>query len=67
MSRGSDRRSSFRRVATYVDRILRGAKPADLPIELATTFEFIVNVRATRALGITIPPAVAAQVTEWVD
>jgi putative ABC transport system substrate-binding protein len=67
MSCGSDQLASFRRVAVYADRILRGAKPADMPVELATTFEVIINVRAAQALGITIPPDVAAQVTEWIQ
>jgi putative tryptophan/tyrosine transport system substrate-binding protein len=67
MSCGANQLAAFRRVATYVDRILRGAKPGDLPVEQSRTFDFIVNVRAARALGITIPPDVAAQVTEWVE
>jgi putative ABC transport system substrate-binding protein len=56
-----------RRAAIYVDRILRGAKPADLPVEQPREFDFVVNLRAGRALGITLPPDVAAQVTEWVQ
>ena len=56
-----------RRAAIYVDRILHGAKPADLPVEQPREFDFAVNLRAARALGITLPPDVAAQVTEWVE
>jgi putative ABC transport system substrate-binding protein len=56
-----------RRVAYYVDRILRGARPADLPVELPRTFDLVVNLRTARALGITFPAAVAAQVTEWIQ
>jgi ABC-type uncharacterized transport system substrate-binding protein len=56
-----------RRAATYVDKILKGSSPADLPIEQPTAFDFIVNSRAAAVLGITFPPDVAAQVTEWVQ
>jgi putative ABC transport system substrate-binding protein len=65
MSCGVNLVVGFRLVASYVDRILRGATPGDLPVELSKTFDFIVNVRAAQALGLTIPPDVAVQVTEW--
>jgi putative ABC transport system substrate-binding protein len=56
-----------RRAAVYVDRILRGAKPADLPVEQPTVFDFVVNLKTAQALGLTIPPDVAAQVTKWIQ
>jgi hypothetical protein len=65
---GPDCNAAFRRAgAYYVDRILRGTKPADLPVEQSTTFELVVNRFTAHALGITIPPTIVAQVTEWVD
>jgi putative tryptophan/tyrosine transport system substrate-binding protein len=58
----------YRRAASYhVDRILRGAKPGDIPFEGPRVFNLIVNRTTTRALGLTIPPDLSAQVTEWVD
>jgi putative ABC transport system substrate-binding protein len=67
MSYGTNGLANWVRAASYVDRILRGAKPGDLPIERPTVFEFVVNVKTARALGISFPPDVAAQVTEWIE
>jgi putative ABC transport system substrate-binding protein len=58
MSYGTDFTDRYQRTAVYVDKILKGAKPADLPVQQATKFEFVINLKAAKQIGLTIPPRV---------
>ena len=67
LSYGVDQVDTFRRAATYVDRILRGAKPGDLPVQFPTKFEMTVNRKTATALGLAVPPSILLRADEVIE
>jgi putative ABC transport system substrate-binding protein len=67
LSYGTDPVDNFRRAATYVDRILRGAKPGDLPVQLPIKFEMVLNLKTAKALGLAVPPSILLRATEVIE
>jgi len=67
MAYGSDGPELFRRAATFVDKIFRGEKPADIPVEQPTKFNLVINLKTAHAIGVTVPPTLIARAEEVIE
>jgi putative ABC transport system substrate-binding protein len=67
LSYGVDQVDTLRRAAPYIDRILRGAKPSELPVQFSTKFEFVINLKTAKALGLDVPPTLLARADEVIE